>query len=397
MSENPKAAFGTRAVHAGESPDPSSGALDPPVVLSTAFAFEDAEQARARFANEAPGPIYSRWANPTVSAFEEKMAALEGAEAAVALGSGMAAVAAAITTGLRAGDRVILAQEVYAETARLLERSLSRFGVQTERISLLSLSALEVALARGPARIVYAETPANPDLRLTDVRAVAERAHQAGAILVVDSTFATPYHQRPIELGADRVVHSATKSICGHGDALGGLVLGSAGDIAEVRDEGTRMSGAVMSPFAAMLLSRGARTLELRMQRASGTAMLLAGRLERHPAIERVSYPGLPSHPEHELAKRQMERGFGAMIAFEVPSAEAGRRLYDALRVITRAVSLGDTRSLITHPATTSHASQSPAQRAAAGVGEGLLRFSVGIEDPEDLWADLERGLSVAC
>lgn len=385
--------FDTLAVHAGEEPDAVTGALDPPIVLASAFAFADAADAAGRFAGTREGAIYTRWRNPTVSALERKVAALEGAEDAVALASGMAAMHAALSAFVASGDHVIAPRGLYAETARLLRGHLARFGVETSFVDATDPHAVEGAL-RERTRVVLAETPANPTLAITDLAALSSIARGAGARLVVDSTFATPFHQRPLEHGAHLVVHSATKALSGHGDVIGGVVAGSAADVAAVREEGVRTCGGALSPVSAMLIARGMRTLGLRMERASASAMELARRLEAHPCVSRVSYPGLASHPGHAVAARQMRRGFGALIALEVAGGlEGGARAYDAVRVISRAVSLGDVRSLLTHPASTTHASMTRDQRDAAGIAEGLMRLSVGVEDVEDLWADLERAL----
>ncbi len=386
----PDPSFDTVAVHAGDEADPGTGALAPPVVLSSAFAFDDAADAAARFGPGGDGWIYSRWQNPTVAALERKTAALEGAEASAAFASGMAAVHAALGSRLRAGDEVAVVGGVYAETLRLLRGPLARFGVTLRAVR--PEDAVEGRLGGAP-RVVYLETPANPTLAVTDIAAVAR--HKGEACLVVDSTFATPYHQRPLELGADLVVHSATKALSGHGDAIGGVLSGSAELVAEARAFGVRSCGAAMSPMTAMLIARGARTLGLRMARASTTAQILAERLEAHPAVARVHYPGLASHPDHAVAARQMRRGFGSLVAFELAGGqEAGARCYDRLSLIARAVSLGDTRSLMTHPASTTHASLTAEERAAASIGEGLMRLSVGIEDLDDLWRDLASALA---
>ena len=380
-------------VHAGDDPDPISGALEPPIVLSSAYAFEDAEQTAARFAGTDDGFIYTRWRNPTVEAFERKMAALEGAPAAVALASGMAAAHAALTVDARAGDHVVASASLYAETARLFRDRLSRFGVDVTYADTTEPDAIARA-CRGETRVLWIETPANPALKVTDIAAAADIAHARGARLVVDSTFATPYHQRPLAHGADLVVHSATKAICGHGDAIGGVVAGDAELCARLRADAVRTGGASMSPFTAWLLARGARTLSLRAERSSATAHELARRLEAHPRVERVFYPGLASHPQHDVARRQMQRGFGALVAFEVRGGvSAGQRVYDRIALITRAVSLGDVRTLLTHPAGTTHASMSREQREAAGISEGLMRLSVGIEGVDDLWSDLDHAL----
>lgn len=380
--------FDTEAVHAGEEED-DLGSLEAPVHVTAAYAFRDAADAAARFAQRAPGEIYARWRNPTVCAFERKMASLEGAEAAVALASGMGAVSGALSANLRAGDHVVAPNAVYAETAKVLRERFARFGVETTFTG-SDADAVRAAI-RPTTRVVWCETPANPVLSLADIPALADVASSAGAVLVVDSTFATPYHQQPLALGAQLVVHSATKAIGGHGDALGGVVCGDAARIEAIQADAVRGGGAALSPHVAALLDRGARTLGLRMQRASASAATLAERLEAHPRVTRVSYPGLRSHPQFALAERQMTRGFGALVAFEVEGGAA--RVYDAVTLVRRAVSLGDVRSLITCPAATTHASMRPEQRRAAGIGEGLMRLSVGIEDVEDLWDDLSAAL----
>lgn len=392
MTTDDELRFETLAAHgAGGEGD----ALQPALHLTTAYRFDDAGDAAGRFEG-AGGEIYQRWRNPTVVAFERAMALLEGAPAAVAFGSGMGAIAAAIGASVGAGDHVVAPLSVYAETAKVLRGPFARLGIRTTFVDAADPAAVANAI-EPETRLITVETPANPVLALTDVAAVAAIAREAGATLMVDSTFATPYHQRPLAHGAHLVVHSATKAISGHGDVLGGVVAGDAERVRAIRDHGVRAMGAVLAPQAAFLLARGARTLALRMERASANAAELAARLAADPRVRAVSYPGLASHPQHALAKRQMERGFGAMVAFEVAGDDAlaaGRRLYDRLDLIVRAVSLGDTHTLVTHPASTTHASMSPAQRAAAGIGEGLLRLAVGIESVEDLWRDLDRALA---
>jgi len=383
----------TLAVHGGEVPDASTGAMEPPVVLSSAFAFASADDAAARFRGEGEGLIYGRWENPTVRALEKKVAALEGAEDALALASGMAAVSASVESFVGAGDHVILPRSIYAETARLGRERWPRFGIEVTFADATSVSAIEAALTP-KTKVVYLETPANPTLALSDISAIAALAHAHSALVVVDSTFGTPYHQQPLALGADLSVHSATKAISGHGDTLGGVIAGSKVLIDRVRDESVRMQGAVMSPLVAMLIARGARTLFVRMERASASAFELSRRLAQHPQIERVHYPGLATHPQHAIAAAQMQRGFGAMIAIEVRGGlPAGKAAYDRLEVFSRAVSLGDVRSLATHPASTTAVSMPRQARLDAGIGDGLIRLSVGIEDVEDLYADLDAAL----
>jgi methionine-gamma-lyase len=381
----------TLAVHGGDDVDPETGALDAPLVMSSAFAFADARDAVKRFEDDGEGFVYGRWGNPTVAAFEAKMAALEGAEAAAGFASGMGAIVGAIGAFTSAGDHVVAPRGVYAETSRALTAHFARFGVTTTFVD--TSSPGRIAEAIDPrTRVVWVETPANPTLAVTDL---ADAKRQAGdALLFVDSTFATPFHQNPLRHGADLVVHSATKGIGGHGDVIGGVVAGGAEHVARVRDVGGRIGGATMSPMSAWLLARGARTLALRQNRASATAATLAERLDGDPRVSVVHYPGLASHPGYAVAVRQMERGFGALLSFEVAGGEArGRRAHDGVRLITRAVSLGDVRTLITHPASTTHHSMPRDRRLEAGITDGLMRLSVGIEDVEDLWSDLDRAL----
>lgn len=385
--------FLTDAVHSGESPDPTSGALEPPLVLSSTYAFEDAADAAAQFTGETDGYIYGRWRNPTVEVFERKMATLEAGEAAVAFASGMAAIHGVLSSLVKPGGRIVAPVAIYAETAKLLREHYRTFGVTVDFADLSDEEACASALST-PADVVWVETPANPNLRLVDLVSIASQAHGMGARVVVDNTFATPWHQQPLTFGADVVVHSATKGICGHGDAVGGVAVASGGLCASIKGTGVRAMGGAMAPQVAYLLNRGVKTLGLRMAHASASAQALAERLESDPRIAQVYYPGLKTHPQHALAQRQMRHGFGAMLAVEVAGGlEAGRRAYDRVQVFSRAVSLGDVKSLITHAATTTHASMSAEDRARGGIGEGLLRLSVGIEDVEDLFEDLDHAL----
>lgn len=385
--------FLTEAVHGGESPDPTSGALEPPLVLSSTYAFDDARDAASQFAGEVDGYIYGRWRNPTVEVFERKMARLEGGEAAVAFASGMAAIHGVLSSLVAPGGRIVAPVAIYAETAKLLRDHYRRFGVTVDFVDLSDVQLMEAAL-QTPADVVWVETPANPNLRLVDLAQVVDRARASGSRVVVDNTFATPFHQQPLLWGADVVVHSATKGICGHGDAVGGIAVGSEGLCATIKGTGVRAMGGAMAPQVAYLLNRGVKTLGLRMAHASRSAAILAERLEVDPRIAQVYYPGLKTHPQHELAERQMQRGFGAMLAFEVAGGlEAGRRAYDRVEVFSRAVSLGDVKSLITHAATTTHASMSDEDRRRGGISDGLLRVSLGIEDVDDLFEDLDRAL----
>jgi len=388
MTERPGPS--TLAVHGGDEVDAPTGALDAPVVMSSAYAFEDAKDAAGRFDGEREGAIYGRWGNPTVASFEAKIAALEGAEAAAAFASGMGAIVGTLGAFTEAGDHVVAPRGVYAETARALTQYFARFGVESTFVDTSEPGAIAEAL-RDRTRVVWLETPANPTLVVTDIRAAKEQAPDAH--VVVDSTFATPYHQNPLAHHADLVVHSATKAIGGHGDVIGGVIAGDAERVARVRDVGGRTAGATLAPMSAWLLARGARTLALRQARASDSAAILAARLADDPRVSEVHYPGLTTHPGHAIAARQMQRGFGALLAFEVGDTELGRHAYDAVRLITRAVSLGDVRTLLTHPASTTHHSMSRPRRLEAGISDGLMRLSVGVEDVDDLWADLDRAL----
>jgi methionine-gamma-lyase len=384
--------FATRAIHAGD-PGDASGALTPPLHLTSTFAFDDVQQGAARFAGEVQGHVYSRISNPTVAILERRLAALEGAGAALATASGMGAIASLLWTLLRPGDEVVADKTLYGCTWSFLHHGLARFGVSVRHADLSAPGALDAAIGSA-TRMVYCETPANPTNRLVDIQAVAEVAHRAGACLVVDNTYATPALTRPLALGADFVVHSATKYLGGHGDLVAGLVAGSADAIDEVRMLGLKdLTGSVMSPFTAHLVMRGLKTLELRMQRHSASALAIARWLESAPGVDAVHYPGLTSFPQHALAARQMAK-YGGMIAFELDGGvQAGIEFMNGLGLIRRAVSLGDAESLIQHPASMTHSTMTAEERAEHGIADGLVRLSVGLETPEDLIADLDRAL----
>jgi cystathionine beta-lyase/cystathionine gamma-synthase len=383
----------TTAIHAGESPDPVTGALVPPLHLATTYHLGTAENSAAIFAGEKEAFVYTRWGNPTVAAFERKAAALEHAEACVATASGMAAIASAILTTVKAGDHIVSAAAIYPSTYHFLVTQLASLGLDTTFVDATDPANVACAI-RPSTRLVYLETPGNPLLTLCDLEAIGRIARQAGIATICDNTFASPVNQRPLDLGVDTVVHSATKYFCGHGDAVGGLVAGRADFVRRCLTEPLRYYGGIMAPFTAYLMLRGTITLPLRIERHNANALRLAAWLEQHPAVSRVSYPGLPSHPQHELATRQMTGGFGGMVCFELKGGvEAGARLMNAVRVCSLAVSLGDARSLITHPASTTHSVVSREARLAQGVTDGLVRLSVGLEDVEDLIADLDAGL----
>ncbi|WP_026988622.1 methionine gamma-lyase [Fodinicurvata fenggangensis] len=393
MTPNKSAGFATRAIHLGYEPQDNEGALTPPLHLTSTFAFDTVEQGAALFAGEAQGHIYSRISNPTLDLLERRVAALEGAEAGLALASGMGAITSVLWTFLAPGDEVITDETLYGCTFAFMRHGLEKFGITVTHVDLTEPAALEAAIS-SRTRIVYFETPANPNMRLVDIDAVGAIARTHDAKTVVDNTYATPVLTRPIELGADIVVHSATKYMGGHGDLVGGLAVGRADDMGEVRMIGMKdMTGAVMAPFNAMLVLRGLKTLKLRMERHCENAMEVAGMLERHPAVAKVHYPGLESFPQHALARRQMP-GFGAMIAFELKDGHAaGKAMMDRLQLIRRAVSLGDAESLIQHPASMTHSTYTAEERAAHGITEGLIRLSVGLEEVEDIIADLNEAL----
>lgn len=360
--------------------------------LTSSFVFENAAEAAARFTGGAEGNIYSRFTNPTVSAFQERLAALEGAEVCVATASGMSAILALAMALLKSGDHVLCSASVFGSTVQLFSNVMGKFGVETSFVAGAELGAWEGALRKN-TRLLFVETPSNPLTEIADIAALAALARRAGALLAVDNCFCTPALQRPLDLGADLVIHSATKYLDGQGRVLGGAVLGARGEVMDGVYGFLRTAGPSLSPFNAWVLLKGLETLRIRMEAQSQAALELARRLERHPNIARVYYPGLPSHPQHALAKRQQRLG-GAVVAFEVKGGrELAWRVVDATRMISITANLGDTKSTITHPATTTHGRISAQARKAAGINEGLLRVAVGLEAINDIWADLERGL----
>ncbi|MEQ8301302.1 MAG: methionine gamma-lyase [Hyphomonas sp.] len=381
--------FATRAIHHGYNPADNENALTPPLHLTSTFAFQTAEQGGALFAGEAEGHIYSRISNPTVALLESRIASLEGAEAGLCTASGMGAISATMWTLLKPGDEIITDKTLYGCTFAFMRDGLARFGIKITHVDLRDPENLRAAIS-DKARIVYFETPANPNMRLVDIRAVSDIAHASGALVVVDNTYASPMLTRPISLGADFVLHSATKYLGGHGDLVAGAVCGRAEAISEIRMVGVKdMTGSVMAPFNAMLVMRGLKTLQLRMARHCDSGLKVATWLEAQPGVSAVHYPGLASHPQHELAKRQMD-GFGGMIAFELEGGyDAGIAMMNRLSLIRRAVSLGDAETLIQHPASMTHSTYSPEERQAHGISDGLVRLSVGLEDVGDIIADL--------
>lgn len=384
----------TRAIHHGYDPGAHDHALTPPLHLTSTFTFPDTATGAALFAGESSGHVYSRISNPTVALLEARIADLEGAEAGLAAASGMGAIAALFWTFLRPGDEILADMTLYGCTFALMRDGLSRFGIKVRHVDMRRPENLDGLISEA-TRFIYCETPANPNLRLVDIEAVAAIARKAGALLVVDNTCASPMLTRPIGLGADFVLHSATKYLGGHGDLVAGILVGRADHLHEVRMQGIKdLTGSVLAPFNAMLVLRGLKTLHLRMARHCASAHQIARFLEGHPGVSGVSYPGLESHPQHALACRQMS-AFGGLIAFETRNGhEGGLALMDRLTLIRRAVSLGDAETLIQHPASMTHAPYSREERLAHGISDGLIRLSVGLEDVEDLIDDLAAALT---
>lgn len=382
----------SRLVHAGYHPD-ATGAVNVPIYQSSTFAFRDAAHGAALFAGEEQGWIYTRIGNPTIHALEVAAADLEGGAAGIATSSGLGAVNTLYMALLDAGAHMVSTASVYGPSRGLLEKHYARFGARATFVDSSDLANVRAAMEPG-TRLVYAESPSNPAMQVTDIAGAAEIAHAAGALLAVDNTFASPYLQRPLELGADIVVHSVTKFINGHADVVGGLLVAKDPTVARRLRDVMVNTGCNMDPHQAFLVLRGLKTLGIRVERAQAGAAAIARWIEVHPKVKSVRYIGLPSHPQHELARRQMS-GFGTMIAFELKGGyEAGRKLMDHVRLATLAVSLGGVETLIEHPASMTHASMTREAREEAGFTDGLVRYSVGIEDAEDLIADLEQALA---
>lgn len=390
--------FGTLAIHAGNFEKETFGALATPIYQSSTFYFDSCEQGGKRFAGEEGGYIYTRLGNPTTTVLEEKVAALEGAEACCAVGSGIGAVTSCLWSIAAAGKHIVADKALYGCTFAYLNHGMTRYGVEVSFINTADLEQVKKALKPNTC-CVYLETPANPNLKITDLKAVSKIAHDYNPeiMVVCDNTFATPYLQRPLELGCDAVIHSGTKYLNGHGDVIAGFVCGSKDFITTVKFFGLKdMTGAVMDPFAAFLILRGLKTMEVRMKRHCESAQAIAEYLEKHPKVEKVYYPGLKSHEGHEIAAKQMHGGYSGVIAFEVKGGmQAGIKFCNSLKLATIAVSLGDAETLIEHPASMTHSPYSPEERAAAGISDGLVRLSVGLENVEDIMADLEQGFKL--
>ena len=424
--------FDTLALHAGSAPDPATGARATPIHFTSSFAFRDADHAAALFNMEQAGHVYSRISNPTNAVLEERIAALEGGVAGIATASGQAALHLAITTLAGAGDHIVASRALYGGSHNLLAYTLRRFGIETTFVDPRDIDAWRAAI-RPTTRMLFGETLGNPNLDVLDIPAISALAHEHDLPLLADATFTTPYLQRPFDLGADLVFHSATKFLCGHGTAIGGLLVdggtfdwqaaharsGRFATLCEpyegfhgmvfsdestvgafalrARREGLRDFGAAMSPHNAFAILQGIETLGLRMERHQANTRRVIEFLLTHPMVASVAYPELESHPDHALAKRILPRGCGAVFTFELKGERAaGRRFADGLQVFSHLANVGDARSLVIHPASTTHLRVPPEQLAASGIGQGTLRLSVGLEDPDDLIDDLKRGLKLA-
>ena len=389
-----KLGFATQAIHGGHQPN-QFGALCDPIYQTSAFTFETAEQGGRRFSMEESGYIYTRLGNPTNNMAEEKVALLEGGEACVSAASGIGAITSAIWVLVKQGDHIISSKTLYGCTYAFLSHGITRYGIEVTFVDTRDPENVRKAM-RPNTKLVYLESPANPNLHITDIQAVADVAHeQDDCILMVDNTFSTPYITKPLALGADIVVHSATKYLNGHGDVIAGFVVGKEDYIKLVRLLGIKdLTGASLSPFNSFLISRGLKTLDIRMEKHCSNAQKVAEFLEKHPAVDNVLFPGLPSFPQYDLAQQQMSLP-GAMIAFEVKGGiEAGKKLLNSLEMLVISVSLGDAETLIQHPASMTHSPYTPDERHASNISEGLVRISVGLENAEDIIADLEQALN---
>ena len=385
MKLTSRARFSTICIHAGQEPDPATGAIITPIYQTSTYV--QAELGRHK------GYEYARTQNPTRAALEANIAAIEGGRAGVAFASGMAAIGA-IATMLKSGDHVIVTDNTYGGTFRLFDKVLLRYGLTFSYVDTSDLGAIERAVTPD-TRLLFVETPTNPVMSITDLQGAAALAHARGLRLAVDNTFASPSLQRPIEFGADLVVHSTTKYLNGHSDSIGGIVVAVREDDTEWLGFVQNSAGSILSPFDSWLVLRGTKTLALRMQAHNSNGQAIADFLVRHPRVRKVYYPGLPDHPQHELAARQMQ-GFGGMLAFEMGSLDAARSVLNGVQLMSLAESLGGVETLISHPATMTHASVPPERRAAIGITDGLVRISAGIEDIDDLLEDLEQALQRA-
>ncbi|AZR72560.1 methionine gamma-lyase [Anoxybacter fermentans] len=385
--------FATRAVHVGSEPCPVTGALTTPIYQTSTFVFDDVDQGARRFAGEEEGYIYTRLGNPTQRALEIKIADLEGGDDAIVCGSGMAAVSGIFFSLVRQGDHIVAGESIYGCTHVFLSEMLPKYGVNTTFVDTTKLENIEAAIRKN-TKVIYIESPTNPTMSLTDIEGVVALARKYNCKVVMDNTFMSPYFQRPLEMGVDIVLHSATKYINGHGDVVAGVIIGDQEFIDHCRMTAIKDIGGIIGPFECYLMIRGLKTLAIRMEKCNANAMEIAQFLENHPKVERVYYPGLKSHPQHELAKKQMT-GFGGMMSFElIGGIEAGKILMNNVQLCKLAVSLGDVDTLIQHPASMTHSIVPREERLKAGITDGLVRLSVGIEDVEDIIADLDQALN---
>ncbi len=396
MNNNNPLAFSTRAIHSGYDAYDNEGALNPPVYMTSTFCFENVEQGAARFAGEEAGHFYSRISNPTQALLETRLADLEEGEACLATASGMGAITASMWSLLSPGDKVVADMTLYGCTYAFFQHGLKKFGVEVEFVDCTNADAVANALTPN-TKVVYFESPVNPNMRIMDIAHLSKLAHDYNPdiTVVVDNTYCTPALQRPLTMGADLVVHSATKYLGGHGDLIAGAVIGKQDLITHIRVFGLKdMTGAVIAPLTAFLVLRGIKTLELRMERHCSSAQKIAERLQQHPALESIYYPGLKDDPYHELSARQMKAP-GGMIAMELKGGfTAGVEFMNKLQMIKRAVSLGDAETLCQHPASMTHATYTQEERASYGISEGLVRLSIGLEAVDDILADIEQALA---
>lgn len=394
MSDNKNYGFATRQIHAGALRE-NHGALCAPIYQTSTFVFDSVEQGGRRFAGQEGGYIYSRMGNPTQSVVEQKMAVLENAEAALATASGMGAIATALWSSLKAGDHILSDDTLYGCTFALLTHGLTQYGIEVDLIDFTKPELVRKSI-KPNTKVVYFETPCNPTMKIIDIAQIAAIAHESDPSIhvMVDNTFCTPYLQRPLDLGADSVVHSATKYLNGHGDVVAGVIVGKQDFISRCKSFGLKdLTGSVISPFDAFLLNRGLKTLDIRLDRHCQNAMALAEMLADHPAVRKVYYPGLPDFEGHAIAKKQMSQ-FGGVLSFELNADRAATADFlNHLELATIAVSLGDTETLVQQPATMTHSAYSPEQLAEVGISEGLIRVSVGLETSSDLLAAFKAGL----
>ena len=387
--------FSTRALHSGQEHDPTTGAHISPIYQTSTYVLPSTEEAIYLNQHQDEGFTYTRFGSPSAAELERKIALMEGGEAGLAVGSGMAAISTALLTLLKKGDHVVAGDVIYGCTFALVKNVLSDFGIESTLVDTSDLEAVKAAVQPN-TKCIYVETPANPTLRISDIEEISKIAHDNGAKVIVDSTFASPYLQNPLKLGADIVVHSATKFLCGHGTVVAGVLAGSKELMDRARFPMLQTFGAVISPFDAWLLMQGMKTLGIRMEKHCSNAMKVAEFLNKHPQIEGVLYPGLPTHPSHETAKKQMHNGYGGLMSVNIKGGiEAGKVFMDNVKVFSLATSLGNIDSLVQHSPTMSHFDMSKEEREAVGIYDGQVRLSVGVEDVDDLIADLDQALKV--